>query len=90
MSVEQFADMTTIHQLINERLGNLEHRAATTVLAPVDAGAAAWDNLNSAWVDPTGQPEWSELRLLNTASNGSELYRCMANPSGVLVWTLLA
>ena len=86
---EQFADMANIHHTINRRLGNLEHRAATTVLAPVDAGAAAWTAGNGNWIDPTTQPEWSELRVLDTL-NGSELYRCMANVSGTLEWRLIA
>ena len=88
-NVEQFADMARLHHLINERLGNLEHRPATTVLASVDAGGAVWNASNGAWVDPISQPAWSELRVLNTP-NGSELYRCMANLSGVLEWALLA
>lgn len=89
MNPEQFADMAGIHYEINRRLSQLEHRATTTVLAPVDAGGVAWTAGNSAWIDPTTQPEWAELRVRNTP-NGSEIWRNMANAAGVLEWTLIA
>ena len=89
MNPEQFADMAGIHYEINRRFSQLEHRATTTVLAPVDAGGTAWTTGNSAWIDPEDQPEWAELRVSNTAT-GSQLWRNMANAAGVLEWKLLS
>lgn len=80
---EQIVTMAQVHGSIGRRLGELETRPATVIAATVDAGGQAWNSGNAAWIDPAGCPEWSELRVSNTAGGVSELYRCMSDGTNV-------
>lgn len=79
---EDYADVV-------RRLRNLETMPTVRIYQPtVNAGGAAWNAGNGAWVDPTGQPEYTELRVANTPS-GSQIWRNLHNGTN-LAWRLIA